>query len=103
MESNDLLECALQVLARIAIPPEKVREIIGEGKKKHINAYNLCDGKTTLSDIARKAHLNQGNLSRTTTRWVEQGILFAIGEGPAKRFLHMYPLTTAPRARRARQ
>ena len=91
MELTDILECALQVMGRIAMPPEKIREVIGN-RTKHIKAYNLCDGTNTLSDIAKKARIDQGNLSRTTRRWIEHGIVFSIGEGREGRLLHLYPL-----------
>ncbi len=91
MELNDFLDCALQVIARIGLPPEKIREVIGN-RAKHIKAYNLCDGKNPLNHIAKKARIDQGNLSRTTRRWIEQGIMFSIGTGREARLLHIYPL-----------
>lgn len=92
MELNDLLTCALQVLGRMAIPPAKIREVIGEKKKKQLKAYNLCDGTRTLGEIAKRAKLNQGNFSKTAKRWIEHGILFAFTDGVEKRLLHVYPL-----------
>ncbi len=92
METNDLLRCAVQVIGRIAVPPEKVRKIIGESKKKQLKAYNLCDGTRTLVKIAKKAKIDEGNLSRTVNRWLEHGIVFSVAEGSDKRLLHIYPL-----------
>ncbi|SRR6266480_3643050 len=97
MDDTDLLRCLVQVIGRAAIPPEEIISVIGK-RKKQIKAFNLCDGTRTLGDIARKAKINQGNLSRTTARWVEQGILFRIGEGKAARLIHIYPI--APNRRR---
>jgi len=91
MDAKDFYDCALQLIGRGTIPPERVREIIGS-RKKQIRAFNLCDGKRTLREIATKANIDIGNLSRTTTRWREQGILFEIGEGRDSRLLHIYPL-----------
>src|ERR1700676_1057327 len=96
MELNDLLRCTLQVMARIAMPPEKIREAIGEEKKKQLKAYNLCDGKNTIGEIAKKAKINQGNFSKTGQRWLEQGIVFSVGEGREKRLLHLYPISKKP-------
>ena len=91
MELTDLLACALQAVGRIAIPPEKIREVIG-GRAKQLKAYNLCDGKKSLKEIARKAKIDRGNLSRTTQRWIEHGIVFSLGEGREARLLRIYPL-----------
>jgi len=92
MEPNDLLPCALQLLGRIAIPPEHIRDIIG-GKKKQLEAFNLCDGTRTLKEIAKKAGIDQGNFSRTVDRWKAHGIVFSIREGRESRILHVYPLS----------
>ena len=91
MELNDLLRCTLQVIARVAMPPEKIREVIGD-RKKQLKAYNLCDGNNTLGEIAKKAKVDQGNFSRTASRWIEHGIIFSVSEGSEKRLLHLYPL-----------
>ena len=96
MDTNDLLRCAIQVIGRIALPPDRVREIVGSGKKKfkkQLYAFNLCDGSRTLRDIARESELDKGNLSRTFTRWREHGIIFVLGKGRATTFLHIYPLS----------
>jgi len=92
MEINDLLECGLQILGRAVIPPSKVRKIIREKNKKQIQAFNLCDGTLTVTEIAKKCRLNQGNLSRTMAMWCENGIAFKIGNGKNARFRHLYPL-----------
>ena len=91
MELDDLLRCTLQVIAKVAMPPEKIREVIGD-RKKQLKAYNLCDGKNTTIEIAKKARVDQGNFSRTATRWIEHGIVFSVGKGLDKRLLHLYPL-----------
>lgn len=96
MELNDLLGCALQMIARVAMPAEKVYEIINSGKsgrkKKQLKAYNLCDGTKSLTEIAKKAGIKQGNLSRTAKRWIQSGIMFSLREGQETRLLHLYPL-----------
>jgi DNA-binding HxlR family transcriptional regulator len=92
MEINDLLRCTLQILGRAVMPSEKIRKIIGEKKKKQIKAFNLCDGTRMVTEIAKESRINQGNLSRTLSRWCESGIVFRIGEGKDAKFLHIYPL-----------
>lgn len=91
-ELNYLLRFAIQVVGRLAIPPETVSEIIG-GRTKQIEAFNLCDGTRTLGEIVKETGINDGNLSRTVARWEANGILIRIGEGKGARLLHIYPIS----------
>lgn len=92
METNDLLACLLQVVARTAIPPREVRRIVGT-RSKQLKAFNLCDGSNTLAEIAKKTRIDRGNLSRAAARWREHGIVFLVGTGNDARYLHIYPLS----------
>lgn len=95
--TNDLIRCAVQVIGRCAIPEDKVREIVGPGKKQ-IAAYNLCDAQFSLSEIAKKAKIDQGNFSRTVKRWVQEGVVFWVGKGKGARLMHIYPITASRNA-----
>ena len=97
----DLLRCALQVIGRVAIPEEKVRDIVGTGKKQ-VAAFNWCNADLTLTEIARKTKIDQGNLSRAASRWVRQGMAFWIGEGKKARLLHVYPISEKEPAKGAK-
>jgi len=97
---GQLLQCLIQVIARAAIPEERVRSIVATGRKQ-ITAFNLCDGTRTLTEVARKARLDQGNFSRAATRWVQSGVAFRIGEGRDTRLLHIFPI--APNLAAARK
>lgn len=96
---NQLLQILVQVVARAAVPPESVRDIVGTGKKQ-IRAFNLCDGSLNQKDISRKTKLDQGNFSRTVSRWVEQGVVFKLGEGKQPKLLHIYPIGKEPKKRK---
>jgi hypothetical protein len=87
----DLLRCAIQLVGRIAIPVEKVQESVGSGRKR-IDAFNLADGTNSQQDIAKKLRIDPGNLSRTSTRWVNDGIAFWLGQGREKRLCHVYAI-----------
>ncbi len=89
---TDLLACAIQIMGRLAIPADKVLEVVGN-KKKLIDAYNLCDGTRTQSEVVKKLRLDQGSFSTTSNRWVKNGVAFWIGEGKETRLLHLYPLS----------
>ena len=93
-ELKDLLRILVQLNARSAFPEEDLRQIVlaGRASSKHLNAYNLCDGTRALSEVARKARVDQGNFTRTVARWVSLGVMFRIGSGRDARLLHLYPL-----------
>lgn len=99
-QSDQLLRCLVQIIGRAVMPSEKVFELVGRGEKQ-IEAFNLCDGSLSQKEICRKTGIDAGQLSRTFTRWVENGIAFWIGEGQAAKLLHIYPLatTTKPKAK----
>jgi hypothetical protein len=88
---EQLIECLIQVVGRAAVPESKVFEIVGTGMKQR-RAFNLADGSRSQNDIARQAKVDQGNLSRTAARWVENGVAFWIGEGKDARLMHIYPV-----------
>jgi len=98
----DLLRCAIHVVGRIAVPPDQVRQIVDRGKKS-IKAFNLCDGTRALGDIAKKAGVDQGNLSRSASRWISHGVAFRLGEGRGARLIHIYPIPKVERAKRPKR
>jgi len=100
MTDGDLLRCILHVMGRSVIPPDEIRAAVGKGKNR-VKAFNLFDGNNTLQEVARKTRIDQGNLSRAATSWVENGIVFWVGEGNDSRLLHVYPIPEkAPRRAR---
>ncbi len=99
MTESDLLRCLIQVVGRVAVPRQEVREIVGPKKKSRIRAFNLCDGSNSLTEIARKAKVNQGNLSRSVAIWLANGIAFWVGEGRDARLLHIHPIPEKERRR----
>lgn len=94
-ESQALLRAILSVLARQTFPPERLLEIVDPtGQRgKQLKAFNLCDGTASQAEIAKAAQLDQGSLSRTVTRWIEQGVVFRLGEGRDAKLLHVYAIT----------
>jgi hypothetical protein len=92
--TNDLIRCAVQLIGRLAIPEQQVRGVVGAGKRR-VSAYNLCDGQTALSEIARRAKIDQGNFSRAAKRWVQQGVVFWVGPGKDARLMHLYPISSS--------
>ena len=102
MKSNEqtdaLLGCLVQIIGRAVMPIDTVYNLVGRGAKQ-IDAFNICDGTLTLSEIAKKTAIDKGNLSRTFARWVENGVAFWVGQGKAARLLHIYPVPPAGNAK----
>lgn len=87
---SDYLRAMLATLGRQAFPPELLAKLIapaGDGSKQ-IAAYNLCDGEHTQAQIAAEVSLDKGSLSRSISRWMDEGIAVRIGELPR----HIYRL-----------
>lgn len=90
--TQELLKAILASVARTAFPPDVLAKIIAPtiGSEKQVLAYNLCDGETSQADIAKKAKLDKGYLSRVVARWVDAGVIVRVG--PDRLPLHVYPL-----------
>src|SRR5688572_17504367 len=52
-----------------------------KASEKQLRAFNMCDGAKGQADIAKALKLDSGNFSRTVSRWIDEGILFRLGEG----------------------
>jgi len=80
-------------LGRGTFPPTKLHRIVAprENSSKNLVAYNSCDGNTPQTEIARKAKLDKGALSRLLSRWIDVGIMIRVG--PEQFPLHIYPMT----------
>ena len=96
--TDELLRCLVHIIGRAAMPIETVYNIVGRGAKQ-IEAFNICDGTQTQSQISKRTGIDQGNLSRTVAKWVENGIAFWVGEGKDARLLHIYPVPTTEKAK----
>lgn len=93
--TDELLKVIIALAARIAVPPERLREIVSpRGAGKYVDAYNLCDGTRSLSDVAREAGVDKSNLNKSVSRWVDEGVLFKIGDARNSALLHIYRLTS---------
>jgi hypothetical protein len=94
MDMNEsLLRAIFATVGRSTFAPQQVyRVITPHGRSdKQLAAYNLCDGKTPQADIATKAKLDKGEMSRALVRWIEAGIVVRIG--PEQFPLHVYRLS----------
>jgi DNA-binding transcriptional ArsR family regulator len=75
IEMKRLLEkilCVLKISNNVTIQEEK-EKILGNETKKKI--YELCDGKHTVSDIAKKLRTTQPNVSYHLASLLESGLV----------------------------
>jgi hypothetical protein len=87
------LRAILATVARQTFSPDKIVEIMGPNSgEKQFQAFNLCDGTKTQTEIAKEVGLDSGNFSKSLGRWVDAGIVIRVGEGREVRPVHLYPL-----------
>lgn len=93
-KTEPLLRVLICVTGRVAVPPTDLRHQVtaGGAGTKQIEAFNLCDGAHTQTEIIKALALDSGNFSRTVKRWEQRGIVFRLGTGKDERLLHLYPL-----------
>ena len=99
-DTDELLRILIQLTGRQAFPPEVLREIVGE---RNVETYNLCDGTRTQAEVVKGAKVDQGAFSRTSARWVQEGVLFRLGSGRDVKLWHLYPLPAGQSRRRGKQ
>ena len=98
MSNSDVyLRAILSVVARQAMSPEVLAKQIGVGatKLKQIQAYNLCDGSLTQSEVAKQVGLDSGNFSKTMARWAEDGLIVRTEVSGQMRPVHLYPIPSS--------
>jgi DNA-binding MarR family transcriptional regulator len=80
-EINLRFDAIISLFARLVLKAEEVKEIIQKGakdKERIVRCFNLCDGKMNLTDIAKRAKLDQGALSRRIDSWEKEGFIIKI-------------------------
>jgi hypothetical protein len=94
-QTDNLLRALISVTARQAFPPDVLHKLVMSHRAgpKQLTAFNLCDGTRTQGQICAESKLDQGNFSKTVTRWIAAGIVFRLGSGRDARLLHVYPVT----------
>jgi predicted transcriptional regulator len=93
---EQLLECLVHTIGRIAMPLDKVQEIVGTRSNSQIKAFNLLNGNLTQTDVAKKAKLDKANLNKAIIRWIENGIVFRLGGDQKAPLMHIYPIPNKP-------
>ena len=89
------IEIIISLLGRIAFKPETLRNLITEGRRdpeKFINAYNACNGSTTITEIARTTGFRRQNLSPVLNEWAELGILHEVENANRLFYKKLFPV-----------
>lgn len=96
-DESALLKAILSTMARQVFPVEELKQIVAPhgSSAKQLQAFNLCDGDRSQSEIAKILKLDSGNFSRTVARWIAAGVVFRLGDGKDSRLIHIYRLPTA--------
>ncbi len=94
--SEAYLRAILATVARQTFTPQRIIEIMGpQASEKQYRAFKLCDGSRTQSEIAKELGLDSSNLSKSISRWIDEGIIIRVSEGRDNRPVHIYPLPDA--------
>jgi hypothetical protein len=71
-------QLTISLLGRIAFKNDDLKMLVQKGSKKPaqvLAAYNLCDGNTSVTTIARRARIAHPSLSVAITKWERLGIV----------------------------
>lgn len=85
----------ISLLGRLAFPEEKLKEIITKSKRNpeaYIRGYNACDGKNTITEIAKIIGVTQSTLTPIFQDWETKGIIYEIESKIGKTYMKLYPL-----------
>lgn len=85
----------ISLLGRAHFPEDKLKSIIMKNKRfpgAYLMAYNACDGKTNVTDIARLMNITQATLTPILKDWENLGIVYSIDTTRGKNYLGLYKI-----------
>lgn len=85
----------ISLLGRLVFTPDDVKEIIIKQKRNpenYIKGYNACDGKHTMSEIAKIIDVKLGTLSPILSDWEELGIIYEVDRPKGKFYKKIFPI-----------
>ena len=88
-------EIMISLLGRIAFTKETVKEIVTQRKQNpenYVKGYNACDGKHTLSELAKIIEVKPGTLSPILADWEEVGVIYEIVKTGGKFYKKLFPI-----------
>ena len=88
-------EIIISLLGRMAFGKEEVRNIVTYKKRnpeKYIEGYNACDGKNSVSAIARIIGVSQPTVSVILAEWEDIGIIREVEKSGGKFYKNLYQI-----------
>lgn len=90
-------EVIISLLGRLAFGEERVKEIVVHDKRRdlrqgYIKGYNACDGKHSLSEIAKIIGVKAHTLSPIMASWEEIGIIYEVERRGGKFYKKLFPI-----------
>lgn len=95
IEQNNTI---ISLVGRMAFTKDEVRQFIVADKQKtkqgnYVKGYHACDGKHSVSEIAKIVGVTQGTLSPILQSWEEFGIIYLVtGTGVGKFYKRIFPI-----------
>jgi DNA-binding MarR family transcriptional regulator len=81
VKQNDLI---ISLLGRMAFENDELKALVIKGSHKPeeiLSAYNLCNGQTTITSIAKEVGIAQPSLTEAVKRWEDLGIVIKKSKG----------------------
>ena len=88
-------EIIISLLGRMAFKKEEVRNIVTYKKRnpeKYIEGYNACDGKHSVSEIARIVGVSQPTMSVILAEWEDVGIVREVEKSGGKFYKNLFQI-----------
>ncbi|MFD9899868.1 MarR family transcriptional regulator [Mesorhizobium sp. NPDC059025] len=94
MENTQVyLKAMMSLIARQTFTPERLAEIVSPAaNSRAYEAFNLCDGTRTQTEISNALKIDSGNFSRTVNKWVDEGVLIRISDDNKDKLVHVYQI-----------
>lgn len=95
IEQNNII---INLVGRMAFTKDEVRQFIVADKQKtkqenYVKGYNACDGKHSVSEIAKIVGVTKGTLSPILQSWEEFGIIYPVtGTAVGKFYKKILPI-----------
>ena len=94
--TNSILGVIIALLGRSIFPEEKIKTIVTRSKRTpeaYLLGYNACDGRNTVTEIAKVIGVSQPTVTPILKEWENQGIIYEIESLRGKSYMKLYNLS----------
>jgi len=95
MDPEKQNEIIISLLARLTFGESKIKGIVSSNKRRGsswIKAYNSCDGKRGVGEIAKIAKVAQPTATVTLKSWEERGVVYNTGSEKKPKYKRLLKL-----------